>query len=357
MFVTHSDLKGGAEQSLIHLINHIDQSKYKIMVAAPKNTTYLNEILVPYEHIEIRLESVKKKLGFSYLRNVMKLASFVRRERIAIVHANGWRAPWFVAPMKFLTKARIIWHHRDYFPSSLMYNLLLPQLFDKVICISNFVGQSLQSGRKSIIYNGIDKRALTKKSRMFMEDGQFIIGTFGRIVEWKRYELVIEAIQRLVANNINNCKLMIVGGTAVDGSGAYYEMMKSTVSSYGLESHVEFVGHTKEPLKLMGQCDFTINFSLNEPFGRVIIESLLAQTPVVVSDSGGAPEIIQLTGGGVVVEDGNVEALADCIQQLMTSPEHQHIEMAEQGFERVLEHFDMKNVALQVEQVYEELLK
>ncbi|WP_169088055.1 glycosyltransferase [Paenibacillus sp. PL91] len=355
MFVTHADKKGGAEQSLIHLINYLDASKYRIFLLSPGDAAYLNEIRAEYVHFPLELSSIKKKFGLGYIETVLKIRSFVRKNKIAIVHANGWRAPWYTAPLKFLTKSKLVWHHRDY-THLRMFNNVLPRFFDQVICISHFVANSIQGSNKTIIYNGVDPElALTKKSRAFMEDNTLIIGTFGRIVEWKRYHLMIEAVKKLADSNRSNWKLLIVGDASVDGSDGYYNDMIQKVLAYGLEHQVIFYGYSNKPLDVMKECDLTINFSLNEPFGRVIIESMLVETPVIVADSGGAPEIIHHTKGGFIVKDGDVDELYQTIQRVYDK-NVDHQEMSSRGYASVMNDFNMSTIAKKVESTYSRLL-
>lgn len=355
LFVTHAEKKGGAEQSLIHLINYLDSAKYRIFLLSPQDASYLNEIRADYTHFPLLLSSIKQKFGLGYLETVMKIKAFVRKNRIDIVHANGWRAPWYTAPLKLLAKSKLIWHHRDY-THLRMFNQVLPRFFDQVICISHFVANSIQGSNKTIIYNGVDPElALTKKSRTFMEDGTLVIGTFGRIVEWKRYDLMIEAVKKLADSSRMNWKLLIVGDASVDGSDGYYNEMIERVLSYGLEHHVVFYGYSQKPLDVMKECDLTINFSLNEPFGRVIIESMLVETPVIVADSGGAPEIIHETKGGFIVKDGDVEELYQAIRRVYDG-ETDHQAMSNQGYESVMKDFNMSTIARKVEHTYRKLL-
>jgi len=355
MFVTHADKKGGAEQSLIHLINYLDTSQYRIHLLSPENADYLSEIRTEYKHFPLRLNSIKKKLGFGYLETVFRIKSYVTRNHIDIVHANGWRAPWYTAPLKFITKSKLVWHHRDH-THLRMFNRVLPRFFDQVICISQFVANSIEGKNKTIIYNGVDTElGLTMKNRSFMEDDTLVIGTFGRIVEWKRYHLMIEAVKKLADNKKYNWKLLIVGDTSVDGSDRYFNDMIQKVIEYGLEDNVIFYGYSKKPLELMKECDLTINFSLNEPFGRVIIESMLVQTPVIVADSGGAPEIIHLTKGGFIVKDGDVEELYQTIQ-LVYDKRVNYQELSSQGHTSAMNDFNMNTIARKVENTYHLLL-
>jgi glycosyltransferase involved in cell wall biosynthesis len=106
---------------------------------------------------------------------------------------------------------------------------------------------------------------------------------------------------------------------------------------------------------VMRECDLTVNFSLNEPFGRVIIESMLAQTPVIVSDSGGAPEIIHRTKGGFIVRDGDVDELYETIRQVYDRATDVEA-LSRQGHASVMQEFNMSAIARKVEQTYMHLL-
>ncbi|WP_040951879.1 glycosyltransferase family 4 protein [Gorillibacterium massiliense] len=354
LFITHAVKKGGAEQSLIHLINYLDPSAFRISLLAPPDANFLQEIRADYEHFPLRLNSIKKKLGFGYLNTVMQIQRFVKEREVDIVHANGWRAPWYAAPLKFTAKCKLVWHHRDH-THLLMFNRVLPRFFHQVICISRFVADSLHTQNKTVIYNGIDPTLAPVKTRRFKEDGTLVVGTFGRIVEWKRYDLVIEAVKRLADVGKTRWRLLIVGDASVDGSDRYYDDMIAKVKEYGLERNVIFYGYSPKPLEVMGECDVTVNFSRNEPFGRVIIESLLAGTPVIVSDSGGAPEIIQQAGGGFIVKDGDVKELSRVLAGFYDR-QVEYDRLAQEGFHHVMTDFNMSAIARKVEELYRQLL-
>ncbi|AJY75712.1 glycosyltransferase family 4 protein [Paenibacillus beijingensis] len=354
LYITHADKKGGAEQSLIHLVNFMDRRKYSVFLLSPKDANYLHEIRSSYVHFPLTLNSIKKRLGFGYLQTVLRIRKFVKQNNIDIIHANGWRAPWYAAPLKFGVKSKLVWHHRDH-THLRMYNKVLPRFFNQVICISHFVASSIQGSNKTVIYNGVDPGlALADKTRKFMEDGTLVIGTFGRIVEWKRYHLVVEALKKLSEQGIRAWQLIIVGDTSVDGSDDYFDGLKQQVQEAGLEDKVIFYGYSKKPLDVMAKCDVTINFSHNEPFGRVIIESMLMKTPVIVSDSGGAPEIIQRTGGGLIVKDGDTDELALALRSIYEN-DVDYEQLAAKGYAWVMEKFNMDTIAGEVSDLYRSL--
>ncbi|PFI84723.1 glycosyltransferase [Priestia megaterium] len=360
LYVTHSPKKGGAEQSLIHLLNNINNKNFNLYLVCPANTEYLKEIDSSVKLIHMNLGSIKQGSIFKYLKDVWKLKRIISKHNIHIVHANGWRAPWYVGPLKIITNVKTIWHHRDKFESKI-YNNILPKFFNNIICISHFVKSTLSTkGQKKtkVIYNGIDLKdnieLLDIKKKY--ESAPITIGTFGRIVEWKRLESIISAMDIFNKEN-HDWQLYVVGDIAIDGNQEYLDALKSQVKDCGLSEKVIFYGHTSNPLELMSKCHVTINFADREPFGRVVIESLLAKTPVIVANSGGAPEIVLDTSGGIIVEDNNSFQLANAVEEIVTMDYVNYEKLCETGYKNVYEKYNMKKLALNVESLYLALLK
>jgi len=61
-----------------------------------------------------------------------------------------------------------------------------------------------------------------------------------------------------------------------------------------------------------------------EPFGRVIVEGMLARTPVIATAAGGALEIVDPGKNGILVPPGDAPALQAALRQLLTAPERTH---------------------------------
>ena len=94
---------------------------------------------------------------------------------------------------------------------------------------------------------------------------------------------------------------------------------------------------------------------VDEPFGRVIIEAMAAELPVVATNAGGVPEIVVDGETGLLVPAGEDEPLAEAILEMLGDPGRAQ-EMAVAGRRRALERFDVRRVAKQVGRVYEEIL-
>lgn len=357
LYVTHSDKKGGAEQSLIHLINNLDTTKYNIYLICPPNTEYINEIHKKIHQFNLELGSIKDNIGYKYLKKVFQIKKIIKENQINVIHANGARAPLYIAPLKLIKKnITTFWHHRDR-SDSLFFNFCLPFFFNKVICISEYVKQTLSSFHQKnciVVYNGIDIKNIIGKNTIPQKGNLLEIGVFGRLVPWKRIDYIINAL-KIYSEKYNdlNWRLLIVGRTDMDDSLKYLDKLKRIVSEGKLERNIIFYGHSNQPLKLMSELSLTINFSDREPFGRVIIESLAVKTPVIVANSGGAPEIINLTGGGIIANDSDILDLVDKIKFIKDMSTENYTAFCENGFNKIYDKFNMKKISKEIEEIYD----
>jgi glycosyltransferase involved in cell wall biosynthesis len=86
-----------------------------------------------------------------------------------------------------------------------------------------------------------------------------------------------------------------------------------------LKHTVRFLGYQDDLKPLYEVLDVLAVPSLNEPFGRVVIEAMANGVPCVAADSGGIPEIIDSGDTGILYPPGDVHALADILEELMTA--------------------------------------
>lgn len=127
----------------------------------------------------------------------------------------------------------------------------------------------------------------------------------GRIVEWKRVHLAIEALNALVQNGFPKATLKIIGPTS---SEHYLMELKELVKKYNLSQNVLFLGH-KEHADLPGyfqEADLFVLPSDKETFGMVMIESMSCGTPVA----------------GINCPGGPADVIANNVDGLLSSPEN-----------------------------------
>jgi glycosyltransferase involved in cell wall biosynthesis len=206
-------------------------------------------------------------------------------------------------------------------------------------------------GRSSIFYvYGVDPEIVYPRPREPHTGDQFVVGYVGRLLFDKGLGVLIEAIASLSSSY----RLRLVG------SGPDREALEQLAASKGVGDRVEFAGavSSQDIPEVFAGIDAMALPSLTrknwkEQFGRVLIEAMACETPVIGSDSGEIPNVIG--DAGLVTPEANAPALAAAIQRLGSDPALR-ADLARRGRERVLERFTQERVARKIASLYDEVL-
>jgi glycosyltransferase involved in cell wall biosynthesis len=178
----------------------------------------------------------------------------------------------------------------------------------------------------------------------------FTIGALNRLEPHKGIDWLLEA----VAGLSGDWRLRFVG------AGPMATEIPGKAASLGIADRVtvEAPVASRDVPALLHQLDVLALPSLTthwwkEQFGRVLIESMACQVPVVGSDSGEIPQVIG--DAGLVVREPDRADLRDALARLMASPELRR-DLGERGRARALEHFTQASVAARTVQVYREVM-
>lgn len=181
-------------------------------------------------------------------------------------------------------------------------------------------------------------------------DRPFTIGYLGRLIEEKGVRLLLEAVGHLRGP----WHLRFVGG------GPLMDSLKARAVSSHMDHRVTFTGQvpsTEMPAQYH-ELDALVLPSLTRPnwkeqFGRVLVEAMASGVPVVGSDSGAIPDVIG--DAGIIVPEGNAEALGSALQELLVKPSERE-RLAQAGRARVLAHYTHESVAAATVRVYHEMM-
>ena len=230
----------------------------------------------------------------------------------------------------------------------------------KVICCSDYmVGHvryvyGLPNDKLVMVPNGVnihydenyDRNEFRSK---FALPEEKIVLYVGRLVYEKGIHVLINAVPKIL--NKVNAKFIIVG------SGYMKEQLLNIVRSMGLEHKVLFEGFMDEAtlLRLQRTADVAVVPSLFEPFGIVALEAMAAQSPIVVSDTGGLSEIVEHDVTGVKVYPNNPDSLAWGITKVLQDDGFANF-IRQNAYRRVQEKYDWEKIAIQTKRIYEGVL-
>ena len=207
------------------------------------------------------------------------------------------------------------------------------------------------TGRSSVFYvYGVDPEIVYPRPREARMGDRFVVGYVGRLLFDKGLGVLIEAIASLPPSY----QLRLVGG------GPDREALEQLAASKGVAQRVEFAGavSSQEIPQAFAEMDVMALPSLTrknwkEQFGRVLIEAMACDTPVIGSDSGEIPNVIG--DAGLVTPEGNAQALAAAIARLGSDPALR-ADLARRGRQRVLDRFTQEQVARRTVALYHEVL-
>ncbi|HEX4955550.1 MAG TPA: glycosyltransferase family 4 protein [Thermoanaerobaculia bacterium] len=184
------------------------------------------------------------------------------------------------------------------------------------------------------------------------------VGFFARLAPEKGLHLLVEAFCRLAAQPGRADLRLRVAGYLAGKDVPYVEGLKARLAAEGLAPRVDWVGE----VDLEGKVAFLRSIDLlavptvyREAKGLFALEAMANATPVVLPRHGSLPEMIEATGGGILVEPGSAEALAEAIASLLDDPERrQHL--GQTGRRAVLERFGEEEMARATAAAFERVI-
>lgn len=224
----------------------------------------------------------------------------------------------------------------------------------RYILISDYMMRAyadlLPQDRMVRIYNGISLPAgVEPRTTNTLRDGVLHVALVGIISEQKNQMELLKAIHLLCSRN-RNVHAHFIGG----GHSAIYAMqLQRYINDNNLTAYVTFHGHQSDVYAILRQMNLGIVCARDEAFGRTTIEFMLMHMPVVASDSGANPELITPGVNGVIYPFGNIERLAEAIENYTINPKL----LQSQGDEAAKEARENFTAERNAELIYEQIQK
>ncbi len=219
------------------------------------------------------------------------------------------------------------------------YNVTISKgLFDMYVS-----GGMVKKERIRNIYYGLD---LGEKEKLVRErePGETYALILGRLVKYKGHEMLLQAWQKVAAEN-PSWKLYIVGG------GNYEPALKQRHAEMRLGDSVRFLGYQANPHQLIKDARFMLVTSTWEGFGLIMLEGWVHKKPIIAFDVPAMNEAIVNGEGGVLVKPFDTERLADQIIRYFRQPEIVK-QQGDAGYQRLYSYFTVARMTDEMEEVY-----
>jgi glycosyltransferase involved in cell wall biosynthesis len=235
-----------------------------------------------------------------------------------------------------LARRPVVWHLRDlltadHFGASQrrLATAVANRFVARVIANSRATAEAFiaAGGRPelvTVVYNGIDPapfEAVTEANldRLRGElglNGAPTVGVFSRLAPWKGQHVLLEALV-----DLPDVHALFVGDELFGADEGYGSHLRARAAGLGVDERAHFLGFRRDVPALMRLVDVVAHTSTApEPFGRVIVEAMLAGTPVVATDAGGASELIEQGRTGVLIPPDDAPALREALDCLQAAP-------------------------------------
>jgi glycosyltransferase involved in cell wall biosynthesis len=230
-----------------------------------------------------------------------------------------------------------------------------------------YLDHGIPAAQGQVIYDGFNTEAFGEMSRdeiasvraeFGLTDQDQLISNVGRLDSWKGQDYFIEAIAQIVRLQ-PNIKALLVGEASLDRpwNREYYQKLQRLVADWRLTDRVIFTGLRNDVPRIMAASDVVVHSSSEpEPFGRVIVEAMVAGRPVVATAAGGVLDIIEDGKTGLLVPLKDAESMAKAIYQLLSQPERAK-QIGQHAQHRARERFSVQQHCTAVQQVYQRLLQ
>ena len=264
--------------------------------------------------------------------SLLKVASFIKRNRIQIIHATDRpRDASYVSALGHMTGAVSVVHMHA--PVS---ELSRPTLWGlrhakAVFAVSDFtrsclVDVGIDGGKIHTIYNAVDTDHFdpdkTKPAGPSLRQ-QFgipphvrLAGIAARMNPWKGQHELIGAVAML-RDTFPDLHIMILGANVPEVRADFEKRAREG----GIAERIHFGGFQQDVRPFLHEFDLFVHPSYGEPFGLSIAEAMAMRKPVIACNTGGVPEIITHGEDGWLVEERSAPAVAVAMDKLLTDSE------------------------------------
>jgi glycosyltransferase involved in cell wall biosynthesis len=356
---------GGTERQVANLARGIDASQFDLHLACLHNS---GELLAELE--TLRVPRSEFRIGRLYspktLWQGVRLAQYVRRNLIQIVHSYGFYPNVFTVPVARLAGASIvvasIRNTCDLLtPLQRRLQKLVCRLADCVLVNAeaireNLVEEGYDPSKIVVIRNGITLSRFAKRERaaVIRQELGFpptarLVGVFSRLNPMKGIPYFLDAATVLAERFPDVCFLVV-------GDGAIKRELEEQARRMGLGRRIAFTGFRSDVPELLSEAAVSVLPSLSEGTSNTLLESMAAGIPVIATRVGGNPEVIEDGVSGLLVPPRDSAALAAATARLLED-EALAARLGEAGMRRVSELFSIEGSVHETEHLYQRLVE
>lgn len=369
---------GGAERVSLNFLKNIDRNQFLVYPVIffrswEGDSIFLQKLkkedYIVYK-VPVSVRSSLKERDFFWLIRCFKMIFFILvKGRFDLIHTHGYFADIITIPIAKLLRIPVISTCHGFIANDKKlkrYNRIdhiVLRFSKKIIAVSQEIkNELLKSGIKesrievvlNAVQTDIDNNLLAqdrynKRQLLNISEKDFVLGYVGRLSKEKGIQYLIEAAEILNESDIP-IKVLIIG------DGPEKKDSECLVRQKGLEGKVSFTGFQTNVKSWIPAMDVFVLPSLIEGTPMALLEAMAYGIPVVASDVGGVPQIIDSGKEGILVSPGKPEEIAAGITRLYNDDSLRE-DFATAAYKKVKSNFDIKDWTKKIEAEYLKVIK
>jgi L-malate glycosyltransferase len=324
--ITHSLEIGGLERVVLDLARGFRSKGHGVSLCCLDRKGELGEMA---ESEGFEVFSLGKKAGVDYqlplrIRKIIKEWDFdivhthneaglvygvpaaLLSGRCNIVHTEHGKEPEYLGKKRLHAVERFLWSKVD-------HRVAVSEALRDEVCKN----LKIEVERVLVIRNGIEVKKfvhpegrLERRKALGIDKNSFVIGNVARLVHLKNHNFLLDVF-REIEKEVSNIRLVVIGG------GPLLEELKEHACKLGLSNSAVFLGERIDVEDLLCVFDLFALPSFTEGISITLLEAMAAGLPVVASDVGGNPEIVENDRTGLLIPVNNVSAWVHGIKMLI----------------------------------------
>ena len=299
-------------------------------------------------------------------RYFLKLGRFCKKHSVDLIHIHDPSAILLaILADKFYNLPPFIFSKKTSFPIKQRKKTLYKYNYhkiEKILCVSKETQRVASAGIEDrnkliTIYHGTNLETKSSKTPFLLRekyripDNMTIVGNIANHIRAKHLDTLVDVANTIVYKSQRKDVVFIQIGNFTDRT----EALKERVQKLKLEKNVLFLGYLPNASNFLPQFDISLITSQSEGIPQVIYESFYHKIPVISTNVGGIPEIVDHNVNGLLAPMHDFQKLSEHILNLSGDSEKQE-RFTKLGYEKLIQKFTTKNMAAQTFQIYKQLL-
>jgi glycosyltransferase involved in cell wall biosynthesis len=355
---------GGTERQVVNLALGIDPARFDLHLACLRSSgALLGELkTLQVPRPEFRIGRFYNPATFW---QGMRLAQYIRKNRIQIVHSYGFYSNVFTIPVAWLAgNSFVVASIRDtgdvLTPAQRGVQRMVCRLADCVLVNAEairdkLVEQGYAPDNIIVIRNGITLAKFEKKQKNSLLRQELgwppsapLVVVFSRLNQMKGIQYFLDAAV-ILAGKFPDARFLVVG------DGESRKELEDYAGRLGLGQRAVFTGFRSDVPELLSEAAVSVLPSLSEGLSNTLLESMAAGVPVVATRVGGNPEVVEDEVSGLLVPLRDSAALAAAICRVLEDKDLA-ASFAQAGMRRVAELFSIERSVRETEHLYQQLV-